>query len=231
MKKLLLTTLTLTIFFGSLISAEETKTKHHYKVEVIENNKKGMGKVIYKIGDFCFSVVAGALGNSDTAKKVIANIEVYFNDKSSDHANIVEYFHGQVHAELIEEFSSEQTSYKTFTPINFNLELKQKSFVYLLSVSKKESCLLYPNLNDVHDYELDRGLHSIPSNNSYTFQSNAKDSSEIFYLISSVRPIYFDNFKQNDIYKCASRNIGLQKIAEHQSNQFSDYRKVEVFIK
>lgn len=205
--------------------------KPHYKVTVVEENKKGYGKVIYKISDFCFSVVAGALGNSDTAKRVITNIEVYFNDKSSDHADIIEHFRGKIHAELIESFSSDYTNYETFTPIHFNLELKQNAYVYLLNVSSTESCLLYPNLNDVHKYELNRGLHSIPSNNSYTFQSDVPNSTEKFYLISSVRPIYFDNFKKVNIYQCASRNMGLQKIAQHQTNQFSDVQRVDVFIK
>ena len=226
MKKLLFATLTLALLLSSFASA-----KTHYKVEVVESNKKGYGKVIYKIGDFCFSVVAGALGNSDTAKRVITNIEVYFNDKSSDHADVIEHFRGKVHAELIEEFSSEYASYKSFTPINFNLELKQKAYVYLLSVSAKDSCLLYPNLKDVNEYELNVGSHSIPSNDAYTFQSDAHNSTEKFYLISSVRPIYFDKFKKEDIYKCASRNMGIQKIAQHQTNQFSDMQRVDVLIK
>ena len=222
MKKLLLAVLLL----SPLLMA-----KPHYKVTVVEENKKGYGKVIYKIGDFCFSVVAGALGNSDTAKRVITNIEVYFNDKSSDHADIVEYFQGKVHAELIESFSSDYSSYNAFTPIHLNLELKQKAYVYLLSVSATESCLIYPNLSDVNNYELSMGSHSIPSNNNYTFQSNAKGSTEKLYLISSVRPLFFDKFTQEGIYKCASRNMGLQKIAQHQTNQFSDVQRVDVFIK
>jgi hypothetical protein len=231
MKKLLLTTLASTILLGSLLSAEETQTKHHYKVEILDNSKKGWGKVIYKIGDFCFSIVVGAVSNSETAKKVITNIEVYFNDKSSEHEKIMEYFGGKIRAEIIDEFSSQYTNYQKEKDINFDLELKQKAYVYLVSLSSNDSCLLYPNLNDQHEDKHAMGSHSIPSNNSYSIQANTSNVTEKFYLISSVRPIYFDNFKQQGIFKCASRNIGIQKISQHQTNQFSDYRLLKIKIK
>jgi len=184
MKKLLL---------ALLLLSPLAMAKPYQKVHVVEESKKGWGKVIY--------------------------------------TDIIEYFRGKIDAELIETFSSEQTSYKNFTPIHFNLELKQKAYVYLLSVSQKESCLIYPNLNDLHNYEHSMGSHTIPSNNSYTIQSNASNSTEQFYLITSVRPIYFDRFKQVNIFKCAGRNIGLQKIAQHRTNQFSDVKQVDIFIK
>jgi hypothetical protein len=222
MKKLLIVLLILSPF---------VMAKSYQKVQILEENKKGWGKVIYKIGDFCFSIVVGAVSNSETAKKVITNIEVYFNDKSSEHEKIMDYFGGKIRAEIIDEFSSQYPSYQKEKAINFDLELKQKAYIYLVSLSSNDSCLLYPNLNDQHEYKHAMGSHSIPSNNSYSIQADTSNVTEKFYLISSVRPIYFDNFKQQGIFKCASRNIGIQKISQHQTNQFSDYRLLEIKIK
>jgi hypothetical protein len=54
MKKLLIVLLILSPF---------VMAKSYQKVQILEENKKGWGKVIYKIGDFCFSIVVGAVSN------------------------------------------------------------------------------------------------------------------------------------------------------------------------
>ena len=232
MKKLLLLTLSSMLLLTSSLTAKEKQTKTYYKVQIVESNKKGaLGKTIYKIGDFCFSVVAGAISNSESAKKVITRIEVYFNDKSAKHDDILEEFRGKIHAEIIEDFSTPSMSYKKGQAISFYLELKQKAYVYLVNVSNNETCLIYPNLNDTTPYELAQGEHSIPSNNSYEIASDGSTNEEKFYLITALRPLYFDDFKQKGIFRCAKRNLGLQAVADSQNSQFNDVSLLELNIK
>ena len=231
MKKLLLTLSSILLLSSSLI-AKDKQSKTYYKVEVVKSNKKGaFGKTIYKIGDFCFSVVAGAISNSESAKKVITRIEVYFNDKSAKHNDILEEFRGKIHPEIIEAFSTPYLEYKKAQAISFDIELTQKAYLYLVNVSNNDACLIYPNLNDSTPYEVTQGEHTIPSNNSYKIAADGLANEEKFYLITALRPLYFDDFKQKGIFRCTSRTLGIQAIANAQNSQFNDVEILKLNIK
>lgn len=229
MKKILRTILATILLLSPLLMANE---KHYYKVEEVHSNKKGaLGKTFYKIGDFCFSIIAGAIGNSDSAKQVIANIEVYFNNKSSNHADVLEQFKSKIHADIIEEFSAPKETYVKGQPINFAVALKQDAYVYLLNVSAKNSCLIYPNLNDQNPYQSVQGEYAIPSNDTYAIAADGRSAVEEFYLITAIRPLYFDKFKKTSIFKCASRGIAIQKVAKAQNSQYNEVSLIKLNIK
>ena len=121
--------------------------------------------------------------------------------------------------------------YKKGQAIYFNIELNQKAYLYLVNVSNNEACLIYPNLNDTTPYELSQGEHTIPSNNSYEIASDGSTNEEKFYLITALRPLYFDDFKQKGIFKCTKLNLGLQAIANAQNSQFNDVTLLKLNIK
>ncbi len=228
MKKLLLTALIVTLLLSPLLMA---KDKIYYKVQEIESKKKGaFSKVIYKIGNFCFSIISGAIANSDSAKNVITKIEVYFNDKNSEYGDILEEFQGRIKAEIIEDFYTDSQNYHKGQNIYFHFELKQDAYVYLLNVSNNDACLVYPNLNELNSYELSRGEHHLPSNNSYSISVDGSSKVEKFYLITALRPLYFDKFKQTGIFKCASRGVALQEVANVQNSQFNDVSLIKLNI-
>lgn len=231
MKKLLISTLASSLLFSTLALAQNPQPNIYHKVQIVNGNKKNFEKVIYKIGGFVFSIAASAIGNSDTVKKVVNNVETFFNHKSADHEEIIGHFGGQIKAELINTFKSRANHYPVYTPINFQFSLNQNAYVYLMSIDAKQSCLVYPNTLDAHPYGLAKGSHSIPSNANYSIKSDQAGGTENFYLISSVRPIYFDRFKAVGIYKCASRGVGLQKLEDHQYDQYSDYRHLPLAIR
>jgi hypothetical protein len=219
-----------TLLFVPLLNAKEKTKKHRYRVETIqEQSKKGFGKVFYKIGDFCFSIIAGAVSNSDSMQKLITKIEVFFNDKSQNHKILIEHFHGKIHAQIIDYFDAKQRSYKSYTPLEFEYILKQKAYTYLVSIAPDSACLVYPNDQESWQ-EVNQGKQSIPSNPHYTIRSDTKGD-EIFYLVSSVRPIYFDEFAKSGRYRCTSRNRGIAKMAKIENSEFNDVKKIEIEIK
>lgn len=232
MKKLLLLTLSSMLLLSSSLTAKEQQSESYYKVQLVKSNKKSfLGKSVYKIGDFFFSVIAEAISNSESVKKVITSIEVYFKNKSSNYNDLLEEFRGKIRPEIIEAFSTPYLEYKKGQAISFDIELTQKAYLYLVNVSNNDACLIYPNLNDSTPYEVTQGEHTIPSNNSYQIASDGLANEEKFYLITALRPLYFDDFKQKGIFRCTSRTLGIQAISNAQNSQFNDVEMLKLNIK
>jgi len=232
MRRLLLSFIVSALLITPTISAKETAPKTHYKVQIIKSNKKGiLEKTVYKIGDFCFSVIVGVASNSKYTKKIITDIEIFVNDKTRTHIEILEEFKGKVHTEIIDEVKTDKETYAPREAIVFEVTLQEDAYVYVLNLSGSESCVVYPNDEDMYEYKHTQGKLTIPSNNGYTISADGKLEKESFYIFTSERPLYFDKFKKMGLVKCTSGGIGSQTIAEYQQNPFGDYRKLSLTIK
>jgi hypothetical protein len=220
MKKLLL----------SPLLAKDNTPKKQYKVQIIQNDssKKGWGTVALVIGSFVFDVIANVTANSDSVKKIAQDVEDYVNSNGLDAEQITQKFGQQLKISIIQKFQAKKRAYRVWESMRFDIKLTQSAYTYLLSMDDKHSCVVFPNDNDRNNLYTPQN-HALPANNSYDIQSNKKGR-ETLYLITSLRPLYFDKFKTNSFYRCASRNVGLRKIAEVQNGSLNDVYRVDLEV-
>ena len=104
----------------------------------------------------------------------------------------------------IKHFKASKKSYNINESIHFNIELKQKSYLYLLRFSDKEVCLLFPNHNQQNNFQ--KSI-TIPSNSNDPILKTPKPYDE-FHLLSSKKPLSFSNFYK----QCTHKNSGIQQL-------------------
>lgn len=234
MKKLLLSVMTISILLNSTLLAKEATSTYHVKVIDEGSNKKGFGSkiilTIWKKTKNSIKEVFISITTNMAANKVSSEIENYLKKKQNiDIKKMNETFHGQIRVALIENFESTKPIVAVREPIHFNLQLRQDAFVYLLSVSQDESCLLSPNASDLENY-LGVQNTTLPATREYTIFSDTPETID-FYLVSSLEVQFFKEFKAKSIYKCTKRNVGLRKIAELNNSNINDVKEVSVTIR
>jgi len=104
----------------------------------------------------------------------------------------------------IKHFNASKKSYNINESIHFNIELKQKSYLYLLRFSDKKVCLLFPNHH--HQNNFQKSI-TIPSNSNTPILKTPKPYDE-FHLLSSKKPLSFSNFYN----QCTQKNSGIEQL-------------------
>jgi len=233
MKKLLLSVMTISILLNSTLLAKEATSPYHVKIIEQGSNKKGFGSkivlTIWKKTKNSIKEVFISITTNMAANKASAEIENYLKvNQNMDIKKMNETFHGQIRVALIENFEPTKPIVAVREPIHFNIQLRQDAFVYLISVSENESCLVFPNAADSENYF---GVQNttLPATNKYNIISDAPETVH-FYLVSSLEAQLFKEFKAKSIYKCTKRNVGLRKIAELQNSNINDVKEVSVTI-
>jgi len=233
MKKLLLSVMTISILLNSTLLAKEATSPYHVKIIEQGSNKKGFGSkiilTIWKKTKNSIKEVFISITTNMAANKASAEIENYLKvNQNMDIKKMNETFHGQIRVALIENFEPTKPTFLVNEPIQFNIQLRQDAFVYLISVSKDESCLLSPNATDSENYF---GVQNttLPATREYTIFSDTPETID-FYLVSSLEVQFFKEFKAKSIYKCTKRNVGLRKIAELNNSNINDVKEVSVTI-
>jgi len=232
MKKLLL----LLILSALLLAKGHTAT---YQVEIVQDNshKKGIvGKFatnvvvrVWKKAKHTIKEVFISISTNMAANDISQKLEAYMQEQTVlDIDAMNQHFNGQIRVALIEKFQPTQEQFKVMNPIYFDLQLRQDAYVYLISISPTDACLVFPNALDNHNY-LGVNDHQLPANDRYQILSDRAEE-EQFYLVSSLEMQFFKAFKAKSIYKCTSRNKGLNTIAELKNNHITDVATVSVSI-
>ena len=226
MKHLLFSLATLSLISTSVLLSEEHTSVQKYSVHIIKENahKKGFGsKIFIKIKDYMLEV-----GNKVSIEIFAKEVESYVNTNGLNVENLTQHFNGKLNISLIKDFQTSKENYRVNEPIQLNYALRQKSYSYLMSVASDGACLVYPNQNDSDNMQ-GFGYHALPTNRSYNILSNAKGNVE-FYLMTSLKRLDFSDFKANSIYRCTSRNKGLNKVAEIQNDHINDVKRYDAYI-
>ena len=103
----------------------------------------------------------------------------------------------------IKSFSSSKPSYHVKEPIIFNIELKNASYLYLLSLSDQEACLFFPPKIMLYPKGKQKELFKLTA---------TQKEHEQFYLLSSNEPLDFITFSFQNEYSCIERNHGIKAI-------------------
>jgi len=230
MKRLVLGFIIANMLLNYFVVAQEN-TQKYYKVKIIQENpeQKGWGTFLIRVGEFIFDVIANAVADTDSVKKIARDVENYVNNYGLDQEKVAQEFRGKLKIHLIKKFQPRKDVYHVGEEITFDIALNQKVYIYLLDISKNDSCLIFPNAKDSNNIYNINNIE-IPANSSYVLKPNEKGR-ETLYLIASLRPIFFDSFKAKSIYSCSSRNIGLRKISKIKNKITSDVSRVDLIIK
>jgi len=121
----------------------------------------------------------------------------------------------------IKSFSSSKSSYHIREPIIFNIELKNASYLYLLSLSKQEACLFFPPKITLYS----KGKHK----DLFKLTATQKEY-EQFYLLSSKEPLDFVAFSFQNEYSCIGRNSGIKE-KERLESEGVEVHRVNVRIR
>lgn len=225
--------MTIGLLLNPALLAKETTSPYHVKIIEEGSNKKGFGSKIvlsiWKKTKDSVKEIFISISTNVAANKVSTEVEEYLKvNKIIDIEKMNQSFHGQIRVALIENFETSEPAFSVMQPINFDIQLRQDAFVYLISVSKNESCLIFPNARDSNNY-LGVQNTTLPATNNYEILSD-ETGREFFYLVSSLEVQYFKEFKAKSIYKCAKRNVGLRKIAELNNSNISHIKDVTVTV-
>ena len=97
---------------------------------------------------------------------------------------------------------SNKSSYRANEPIIFNIELNQKSHLYLLTLKDNQACLLFPTYQENNLFE--KGELKLASKNLKT--THTQTGYQEFVLLASQEELKLLSFKNSS---CIERNEGL----------------------
>jgi hypothetical protein len=169
--------------------------------------------LLFVIGELFFSVLSNLISESQPIKETVKKIEDYWRDKKQNDSSTT--LTKTTNQPLILSLQSTKKSYSVHEKIELTIQLSQEVYLYLLSPSDQELCLLFPNTKDpLNLYTPQNTL--IPATKSYSLQSTTKGE-EKFTLLGSLKPLKFKDFKPKGIYRCIGHNEGIKSIQRLQS--------------
>ncbi len=205
---------------------EETKVKIIYPDQNYRG--KGAGVVAIMVGNFVFNVLGNVIADLPSVQKLARDIETYIKEHGLDPEELVQRFEGKLRASIIEHLEPQKKSYRVSEKIYFDIGLKQRSYIYLMSVSSDNICLIFPNRTDQNNlYGLQQ--RHIPATDKYAIESD-REGTEKFYLVASLETVSFDEFSPNGIYSCIDKKSGLRKLGRLKEDNAKDIRQMNIKI-
>ena len=221
--KRIVTVFILAIFLSSSIFAKSSIPLQEYKVEVISYNQgsKSFGRVALAVGGFVFNIISSAMADTQSVQNLVHNLEDYIIHNGFDINNISREFENRLELSIIKNFQASKSIYNQDEYIDLNFELREKSYVYLLNISKNDASTISNNhLNNKNYFE---------ANIKYNFAEELKiriktddKGKEIFYLISSIKKLDFD------IYH--NKNMAIKTIEKLKNQKLVDVKRVEIEV-
>jgi len=194
MKKVIMGFILVQMFWSTTLLAKE-----RYKVTIISQHSqnKSLGSVALFVGGFVFDVVANAVANTETVKKIASDIEKFIYHNGLNQEEILDRFGDKIKISVIDRFRIDKYTYRVSEKIKFDINLKQDAYTYIINVSKDKSCIIFPNEYDTNNRYRSKREYRLPSSTEYNFKSN-RAGREIFYLVTSPKDINLDSMFNKD---------------------------------
>jgi len=172
------------------------------------------------------------LSRVNNINKLVQRIKVYVDRYGLSNQKLTQNFSNEMKISLISTFYATSPTYKTFEKIMFKAKLKEKSYVYLVSVSNDGACLLFPNASDKKNLYQANQYYTF-ANKDYKIYANEKGL-EKFYFVSSTTPL-LSKLKSTfnistSVYSCGSRYKGKEKLKELRAMGGVEVRGVDIVI-
>ena len=230
MKKLITPLIIASLLIPQMATAQNSDL---VKVEYVErqSTKKGFPALIafVRIGFRVYRV----LSRVNNVNRLVQRVKVHVDRYGLNRDKIAQQFAGQMKISLIDSFYATQPTYKKFEKIMFKAKLKQRAYIYLVSVSNDGACLLFPNGADKKNLYPAHQYYTFADKN-YKIYANSKGV-EKFYFVSSTQPL-LSQLKSTfnistSVYSCGSRYKGKKRLNQLRAMSGVEVRGVNVIIK